>query len=59
MSVRKTSSSGMRPALSLQAVLMTAIIVVLGILHVVGAVLLHDVATAPPIEASRLMTNGD
>jgi hypothetical protein len=49
----------MRPALSLQAVLMTAIIIVLGILHVIGAVLLHDAATAPPIEASRLVTNGD
>jgi hypothetical protein len=59
MSVRETSSSGMRPAPSPKAVLMTAIIIVFGILHVIGAVLLHDATTAPPIEASRLVTNGD
>jgi hypothetical protein len=49
----------MRPAPSPKAVLMTAIIIVFGILHVIGAVLLHDATTAPPIEASRLVTNGD
>ncbi len=59
MSVRETSSSGKRPAPSPKAVLMTAIIIVFGLLHAIGAVLLHDSATAPPTEASRLVTHGD
>ena len=59
MSVRETSSSGKRPVPSPKAVLTTAIIIVFGILHAIGAVLLHDAATAPPTEASRLVTNGD
>jgi hypothetical protein len=38
---------------------LTAIIIVFGILHVIAAVLLHDAATTPPVDASRLVTHGN
>jgi multisubunit Na+/H+ antiporter MnhC subunit len=59
MSAHETSSPGTRPAPSPKAVLLTAIIIVFGILHVIAAVLLHDAATTPPVDASRLVTHGN
>jgi hypothetical protein len=60
MSASETSSQRTRSApSSVTALLMTAVIVVFGILHIVAGVLLHDALAAPPIDASRPVTYGD
>ena len=59
MSVRQSSSLEKRSAISLKAALMTAIIVVFGILHIVGAMWLHDAASPRPIDTSEVMMNRD
>ena len=59
MSVRESSSPKNTSAISLKATLMTAIIVVFGILHVVGAMWLHDAASPRPVNTSEVMMNRD
>ena len=59
MLIRDNSSSGKQAAISLKAALITAVIVVFGILHVAGLVLLHDAAAPRPIDTSEMMTNHD
>jgi hypothetical protein len=59
MPVRESSLPEKRSAISLKAALMTAIIVVFGILHVVGAMWLHDAASPRPIDTSEVMMNRD
>jgi hypothetical protein len=59
MSVRESSSPEKRSTISLKAALMTAIIVVFGILHLVGAMWLHGAASPRPIDTSEVMTNRD
>lgn len=59
MLVRQNSRPEKRTAISLKATLMTAVIVVFGILHVIGAVMLHDAASPRPIDTSEVMTNRD
>jgi hypothetical protein len=59
MSVREISSLEKRSAISLKAALMTAIIVVFGILHIVGAMWLHDGASPRRIDTSEVMMNRD
>jgi hypothetical protein len=59
MSVHENSCPEKPAALSLKAALMTAVIVVFGILHVVGAMMLHDAAAPRPIDTSEVMTNRD
>ena len=59
MFVRKNSCPEKQAAISLKAALMTAVILVFGILHVVGAVLLHDAAAPRPVDTSEVMTNHD
>jgi hypothetical protein len=45
--------------ISLKTALITAVLVVFGILHVVGAVLLHDAATPRPIDTSEMLAGRD
>lgn len=59
MSVRESSSPERPSAISLKATLMTAIIVVFGILHIVGAMWLNDAASPRPTDTSEVMTNRD
>ena len=59
MSAREISSLKKRSAISLKAALMIAIIVVFGILHIVGAMWLHDAASPRPIDTSEVMMNRD
>ena len=59
MSIRESSSREKPSAISLKATLMTAIIVVFGILHIVGAMWLHDAASLRPIDTSEVMMNRD
>jgi hypothetical protein len=46
-------------AISLKSALATAVIVVFGILHIVGAVLLHEAAAPRPTDTSEAMMNRD
>ena len=59
MSAREITSLRKRSTISLKAALMTAIIVVFGILHIVGAMRLHDAASPRPIDTSDVMMNCD
>jgi uncharacterized membrane protein len=60
MSASETSSQVTRSAPSRRAaVLMAAVIIVFGILHIAAGVLLHNALRAPPTEPSRLVTYGD
>ena len=53
------NSSERRSEISPKAILMTAIILVFGILHIVGAMWLHDAASPRPIDTSEVMMNRD
>jgi hypothetical protein len=46
-------------AISIKAALMAAVIVVFGILHIVGAMVLHNAAAPRPIDTSEAMMNRD
>jgi hypothetical protein len=59
MLARENSCPEKQAAISQKAALITAVIVVFGILHVVGAVMLHDAAVPRPIDTSEVMTNRD
>jgi hypothetical protein len=59
MLARENSCPEKQTAISLKAALITAVIVVFGILHVVGAVMLRDAAAPRPIDTSEVMTNCD
>jgi len=59
MLARENSSPGKQTTISLKAAVMTTVIVVFGILHIVGAVLLHDAASPRPADTSEMMTNRD
>jgi hypothetical protein len=59
MTARENSRPERRTAISLKAALMTAVIVGFGILHIVGAVLLHNASTPRPIDTSEAMMNRD
>jgi hypothetical protein len=59
MSVREDASPQRRSAISLKAALMTATIVVFGILHVVGAMWLQQAASPRPANTSEVMMNRD
>jgi hypothetical protein len=59
MLVRQYSRPEKQATISLKTALITAVLVVFGILHVVGAVLLHDAATPRPIDTSEMLTGHD
>jgi hypothetical protein len=59
MLARENSCPEKQAAISLKAALITAVVVVFGILHVIGAVMLHDAAAPRPIDTSEVMTNRD
>ena len=59
MSVDDNSSRETPSPISSKKALMTAIIVVFGILHIVGTIWLHDAASPRPIDTSEAMMNRD
>jgi hypothetical protein len=59
MLVRQYSRPEKQTVISLKTALITAVLVVFGILHVVGAVLLHDAATPRPIDTSEMLAGRD
>jgi hypothetical protein len=59
MIVRGNSSAERQSTISLKATVMTALIVAFGILHIVGAVLLHDAGQPRPVNTSEVMMNRD
>jgi hypothetical protein len=59
MLVRQYSRPEKQTMISLKTALIMAVLVVFGILHVVGAVLLHDAATPRPIDTSEMLTGRD
>jgi hypothetical protein len=56
---RENFQSKRRPTVSLKTTLMTAIIIVFGILHIAGAVLLKNASASHPSETSRQVMSGD
>jgi hypothetical protein len=56
---RENSKSKKQPTVSLKTTLMTAIIIVFGILHIAGAVLLQNASASHPSETSIKTMNGD
>jgi hypothetical protein len=59
MLVRQYSRPEKQAAISPKAALIAAVLVFFGILHVVGAVLLRDVATPQPVDTSEMMPGRD
>jgi hypothetical protein len=57
--IRGNFQSKKQPTVSLKTTLMTAIIVVFGILHIAGAVLLQNASAPHPSETSSKTISGD
>jgi hypothetical protein len=59
MSASENFPSDKQPTFSLKAKLMTAVIIVFGILHIAGAVMLQNAAASRSPDTSRVVTSGD
>jgi len=59
MSASENYSSNKHSTFSLKAKLMTAVIIVFGILHIAGAVMLQNAVASRAPDTSRVVTSGD